>query len=257
MQLNARTSIYAQTQFSNMNMRLKRYKKEFEHSYAFGVFTTLELLDHRRGDILGVIAHPKGEKNSGVSKIREICQNYAIPFEYQEKSFHRIGARDNDYAVGVFRKIELGLDSSRNHVILVNPSGMGNLGTIIRSMLGFGFRDLAIIESAADIFHPDVVRASMGAIFQLRFTRFEDFESYRKRFPRNFYLMMTDGAIPLPEAIFEPVFGLVFGSESAGLPPEYHRYGPSISIPQTKAINSLNLAVSVGVTLYHTWNTGS
>jgi len=248
---------YAQTQFSSMNMRLKRYKKEFEHSYTFGVFTTLELLDHRRGDILGVIAHPQGEKNSGVAKIRDICQNYAIPFEYQEKSFHRIGARDNDYVVGVFRKNEPGLDSSPNHVILVNPSGMGNLGTIIRTMLGFGFRDLAIIESAADIFHPDVVRASMGAIFQLRFNRFVDFESYRTQFPRNIYPMMTDGAVPLPEAIFEPVFGLVFGPESAGLPPEYHHYGPSISIPQNKAIDSLNLAVSVGVTLYHTRNAES
>jgi len=233
-----------------MNFRLKRYKKDFEHSYAFGVFPTLELLTHRPADALRVIAHPKGVENSGIVKIQEICQNNAIPFEFQEKSFPRTGTRDNDFALGVFKKIEPGLDATVNHVILVKPSGMGNLGTIIRTMLGFDFRNLAIIEPAVDIFHPEVVRASMGAIFQLRFTRFANFESYRESYPRNLYPLMTDGETLLPEASFEPAFGLVFGPESAGLPKDYHRYGTSIRIPQSTAIDSLNLAVSVGLTLY-------
>lgn len=234
-----------------MKIRLKRYKKDSEHSYAFGVFPILELLTYRSEDVLGVVAHPQGLANRGIAKIQEICQNSGIPFELQEKSFPRIGARQNDYAIGVFRKTEIGLDSSTNHVILVNPSGMGNLGTIIRTMLGFGFHDLAIIEPAADLNHPDVVRASMGALFQLRFNRFEDFHGYRNEFPRFFYPLMTDGKVPLPQAKFEPTFGLIFGPESNGLPQEYHSYGTSISIPQDMAIDSFNLAISVGVTLYH------
>lgn len=234
-----------------INLHLKRYKKDFEHSYAFGVFPTLELLTYRPEESLGVVAHPKGEKNQGVTKIQEICQKNAIPFEFQEKSFSRIGARENNYAVGIFNKRATELDASANHVILVNPSGMGNLGTIIRTMLGFGFRDLSIIEPAADIFHPEVVRASMGAIFQLRFDCFVDFNSYKESYPRNFYPLMTNGEIQLPETNFKPALGLIFGPESAGLPEEFHSYGTSISIPQSEAIDSLNLAVSVGVTLYH------
>ncbi len=234
-----------------MKLRLKRYKKDFEHSYAFGVYPTLELLAHNPKDVLEVVAHPKGERNTGVTKIQAICHDLAIPFEFQEKSFSRIGARDNDYAVGVFHKTESGLDASANHVILVNPAGMGNLGTIIRTLLGFGFRNLAIIEPAADIFHPEVVRASMGAFFQLSFARFTDFEEYRKFYPRNFYPLMTDGSVPLPEAKFEPNFGLVFGPENTGLPENYHHYGTSIHIPQNLNIDLLNLAVSVGITLFH------
>jgi TrmH family RNA methyltransferase len=239
-----------------MNIRLKRYKRNFEYSYSFGVFPTLELLAYRPTDVLGVIAHPKGVENSGIAKIKDICHQKTIPFEFQEKSFMRSGARDNDYAIGIFKKNEPGLDSSANHVILVKPRGMGNVGTIIRTMLGFGFRDLAIIESAADIYHPDVVRASMGAIFHLRFHRYKNFENYLKVFPRNLYPLMTDGEIPLPEARFKPTFGLIFGSESAGLPNEYHHYGSSIKIPQDEAIDSINLAVSVGITLYHAANIG-
>ena len=234
-----------------MNFRLKRYKKDFDHSYAFGVFPTLELLEHQPEDVLGVVVNQQGLENSGVAKIKDLCQSYAIPFELQQKSFVRIGARENDYATAVFRKNEPGLDSSTNHVILVNPSGMGNIGSIIRTMLGFSFLDLAIIGSSADLFHPDLVRASMGAFFKIRFQRFKDFKNYQIDFPRNFYLLMTDGRCSLPDSYFKPPYGLVFGPEGAGLSQDYHHYGTTIKIPQDDTIDSLNLAVSVAVTLYH------
>lgn len=240
-----------------MNFRLKRYQKNFTHSYAFGVFPTLELLEHRIDNCLGVVVHPKGEKNNGVAKIKTICQKNSIHFEFQEKSFPRLGARENDYAVGVFQKMEPGLDATANHVILVNPSSMGNLGTIIRTMLGFGFQDLAIITPATDIFNPDVVRASMGALFRLQFEIFSSFDDYRKKYLRNFYPLMTDGQIPLPEVSFKKPFGLVFGPENAGLPTEFHSFGTSVNIPQSKAVDSLNLAISVAVTLYQTNETNN
>jgi len=233
-----------------MDTRLKRYKKDFEHSYSLGVFPTLELLIHRPKTALKVVVHPKGLENTGIAKIQSICQENGIPFEIQEKFLGRLGGRENDFAAGIFKKVELTLDPTTNHVILVNPSGMGNLGTIIRTMLGFGFQDLAIIQPAADIFHPEVVRASMGALFQLRFETLSDFGSYQEKYARNYYPLLTNGATPLPEVNFKPPFGLVFGNESRGLNPEYYEIGTSVSIPQSQAIDSLNLAVSVGVTLY-------
>lgn len=233
-----------------MDFRLKRYKKEFNHSYAFGVFPTLELCHHRPQELLGAVIHPRGLENSGVEKILACCQERQLPTEIQEKTFTRLGARENDYAVGVFHKAEPVLDPQANHVVLVNPGGMGNLGTILRTMLGFGFLDLAIIQPAADIFNPEVVRASMGALFQLRFERFPDFEAYQSAHPRHWYPLLTDGDTPLPQARLETPYGLIFGNESAGLPPAFKNVGSGLRIPQSARIDSLNLAVSVGVTLY-------
>jgi len=233
-----------------MTVQLRHYKKESEHSYALGVYPTLELLKHRPELALGVIGHTRGSGNAGITKIRKLCRELEIPFEIQDKTFARIGARENDYAAGIFRVDEPGLDPGGNHVILVNPSGMGNLGTIIRTMLGFGFQDLAIIQPAADIFHPDVVRASMGALFQIRFGRFPDFDSYQSAFSRNWYTLMTAGRVSLQAADFTQPFGLIFGNESSGLPPAYDTIGTSLRIPQRDTIDSLNIAVSVGVTLY-------
>jgi TrmH family RNA methyltransferase len=233
-----------------MNFKLKRYKKEFLHSYTFGVFPTLELLSYRPDLALGVVLHPKGEENSGIKKIRELCQNKGITWEIEEKIFTRIGARANDYAIGIFQKMESRLDPVANHVILVNPSGTGNLGTIIRTMLGFNFQDLAIILPAVDNFHPEVLRASMGALFQIRLEIFQDFEAYQTAYPRHLYTLVTNEATSLREVMFNSPMGLVFGNEGAGLTDEIYSRGIGVKIPQNDKIDSLNLAVAVGITLY-------
>lgn len=231
-------------------MKLRRYKKDIDHSYSFGVYPTLELLHHQPENVLQVIVHPKGENNTGVSKIRLFCQKYKVPCVIDQKTHNRLGARDNDYAIGVFKKVEPSLEVDGNHVVLVNPASKGNLGTIIRTMLGFDFQDLAIILPGVDINHPDVIRASMGAFFQMRFERFKDFSAYRSIYHRNFYPLMTDGETLLHKSVFKSPYGLIFGSESTGLPEEYHLLGMSISIPQSHRIDSLNLATAVGLALY-------
>ena len=233
-----------------MNLKLKRYKKDFEHSYTLGVFPTLEMLAHKTEHAQGVIVHPKGIDNQGIAKIQDICQGGSIPLEIQERIFPRLGARENDYAIGVFQKFSTQLDPQSNHVVLVNPGSMGNLGTIIRTMLGFDISDLAIIKPAADHFESRVIRASMGAIFKLRIATFSNFESYQREYSHPYYPLMTSGEHPLHDVEFRSPFSLVFGNESSGLGDEFRSVGSSISIPQSEAIDSFNLAVAVGITLY-------
>jgi TrmH family RNA methyltransferase len=233
-----------------MNIRLKRYKKDFEYSYTFGVFPTIELLNQQPKQVAQVLFHTKGESNQGVKKLHTLCNELGIPTDVNDKAIDRLAPRENAYSVGVFYKYNPELDSARNHVVLVNPSSMGNLGTVLRTMVGFGFYDLGIIQPAADIFDPRVIRASMGAIFRSRFETFDSFGTYLQSYPRNVYTLMTDGKTLLPEARFQKPYCLVFGNESSGLDDSFRGFGTSISIPQSDAIDSLNLAISVGVTLY-------
>ena len=46
-------------------------------------------------------------------------------------------------------------------------------------------------------------------------------------------------------------YSLVFGNESSGLPDEFLNYGQSIFIPHSDKIDSLNLSMALGITLYH------
>jgi RNA methyltransferase, TrmH family len=231
-------------------MPLKKYQRDFPHSYTFGVFPTLELLHHQPSHVQRVLISADGERNQGVAKLRDLCAEKRIPIEVNDKQIERLSPKENTYAVGVFDKYQPRLAPDANHLVLVNPSDMGNLGTIIRTMVGFDVNNLALVKPAADIFDPRVIRASMGAVFHLNFAYFDSFDVYRSAFPQNVYPFMTDGATPLHEAAFDPPFALIFGSESAGLSGIFHTFGTSITIPHSNAIDSLNLSVAVGIALY-------
>ena len=61
---------------------------------------------------------------------------------------------------------------------------------------------------------------------------------------------MTDGAVNLPDVDYKSPHSLIFGNESSGLPIAFQKIGTSVKIQQSDKIDSLNLSVSVGVTLY-------
>ncbi len=233
-----------------MNLHLKRYQKDFEHSYAFGVFTTLELLTARPKDVVKVIISPKGNRNEGVTRISLLCSQNDIPIEISDAVITRLTPKESHLVVGVFHKFRTFLSTDYNHVVLVNPRDMGNLGTIIRTMIGFGFTDLALIRPAADIFDPRTIRASMGSIFRISFEYLETLDDYCIRFSHNLYPLVTKGQTTFDQVHLIPPFALIFGNESQGLPNAVKNMGTSISIPHEKQIDSLNLAVTVGIALY-------
>ena len=234
-----------------MDVSLKPYKKEFAHSYTFGVFPTLELVQQRPEAMLKVLVSEAGLKNLGVAKLSDLCSQRHIPFEVNTRAVERLAPKENAYVVGVFRKYDGKLDAGGDHVLLVNPSDMGNLGTITRTMLGFGVTNLGIVRPAADIFDPRAVRASMGALFHLHCQYFDDYEAYSAAYAnRALYPFITSGTQALPNIRFEPPYTLIFGNESAGLSGPYQEVGKAITIPHSHRINSLSLPIAVGVALY-------
>jgi RNA methyltransferase, TrmH family len=231
-------------------MRLKKYTHDAPYSYTFGVFPTLELLRYQPKFVEQVLLHSAGERNEGVDKIRALCGGARIPISRDDKLVDRLSPKDNTYAVGIFTKYRPALDARANHVVLVNPADMGNLGTALRTLLGFGINNLALVKPAVDIFDPRVIRASMGAVFQVNFAYFDSFNDYHAAFGLHAYPFMTDGAMSIQEADFIEPFALVFGSESSGLTPGYHAVGTSVTIPHSTAIDSLNLSVAIGIAAY-------
>lgn len=233
-----------------MRSRLKPYRTGSETSYAEGVFATLELLIARPDVVEFVLLSSRGTANEGVGKIRTLCCEHGIEVSVDDRTIERLSPRGSHLALGVFRRYEMSLDPEADHVVLVEPADMGNLGTIARTMVGFGFRDLALVRPAADAFDPKVVRASMGALFRLAFTYFESFDAYARRFERPLLALMTDGRFSLDQVEFARPCSLVFGNESRGLPPVFHQLGRSVAVSQTPDVDSLSLPTAVAVTLH-------
>ncbi|MFI3325695.1 MAG: TrmH family RNA methyltransferase [Clostridia bacterium] len=229
-------------------MQLKKYKKDFEFSYALGPFPSFELINTLPETVLEVHA---SESFNDLEKLETLCKEKNIPIIIGEKQLNKISTKEKCYAAAVFKKFNGNLDFDKKaHVVLQNPSDMGNLGTIIRSMLGFGIKNLAIISPCADVFDPKVVRSSMGAIFKMNIAMFESFEDYllscSKK--RDIYPFMLTGSndLRLDNCPKSDCYSLVFGNEAKGLPKDFEKY-ETIFIPQTKDVDSLNLAISVAL----------
>ena len=231
---------------------LKPYSQELEYSYAPGLFPSLELMRVQPERALRLLTSEKAH-GEGVEKLRAVCREHNVREEVADKALRRISGKDNCFAAMVFSKWQAELRPELPHVVLHHPMDEGNLGTIQRTLLGLGLKDIAVIRPAADVFEPHVVRAAMGAIFSLRVKQYDSFEDYRLEYPNHaLYPFMLDGAKSLNEvaAAAEPPFSLVFGNEASGLPARFAQLGQSVLIPQSDEIDSLNLAVAVSVGSY-------
>lgn len=231
--------------------KIKRYQKKFEYSYAFGAYPVLDLLKYYPQNVYTVILKKDGLESEGIGEILKICEEKRIPTQFNDRLINKVSIKENTYVVGVFKKFENKLEQETNHLVLVNPSNMGNIGTIIRTMLGFGFKDLGIIKPCADIFDPLVIRSTMGAIFSIRVEFFNSIEGYLERFPKqNIYTFMLKGSKNIKDTKFIPPYTLIQGNESTGLDDKYLELGQSIYIPHSKEIDSLNLSVATAIALW-------
>ena len=69
------------------------------------------------------------------------------------------------------------------------------LSLSIKSILFSLHISLAIIKPGVDVFDPRVIRASMGALFNINFEYFDSFSEYLDKYPkRNIYSLMLKGA---------------------------------------------------------------
>lgn len=232
-------------------MKIKRYKKDESYSYTLGMTLTFELLKFRPTYTKVVYIHSLINKNEHYKELINLCNTHKVEVLYNDKMFNVLSQKENCFVIGVFDKFDTSLLSNEPHILLVNPSNCGNLGTIIRSSLGFNVRNLAIISPACDIFDPKTIRASMGSIFSMNFSYFKSFEEYSSIYNNHsIYPFMLNAKHKLQEVSFEDLFTLTFGNEATGLPDEFLDIGESVIIPHSNNIDSLNITIAASIALY-------
>ena len=133
---------------------------------------------------------------------------------------------------------------------LFEPDQAGNVGTILRlaACLGVG---VDLIEPCGFAFSDRALkRAGMDYAERAAAIRHAGWGAFEAQVPGRLVLFTTAGALPLPEARFEPGDTLLLGSESRGVPDAVHqRADLRVRIPQVAGTRSLNLAVAAGIGL--------
>ncbi len=233
---------------------LSPYKSELDYAYAPGIFPSMECLLHRPDCARRLLLHSKAEGREGADKLRALAEKARVRVEEADKVLARVSGKENCFAAVVFEKFNDMLHVDKPHVVLHHPSDSGNVGTILRTALGFGVEDVALIRPCVDVFDPRVVRASMGSLFQLRVRVYDDFDAYLAEHPsRALYPFMLDGSRSLPDVLCTPPpqrWTLIFGNEGSGLPADFAGIGQPVRIPSNHRVDSLNLSIAAAIGIY-------
>lgn len=125
----------------------------------------------------------------------------------------------------------------------------GNVGTILRTAEAFDC-GIILLEGAADIFNPKVVRSTMGAIFNLSVAEMscENFLTLAKA--KKFEVTaaaLDDSAEIYFKHNFKKKSAVVFGNEAGGVSEKISKAAKKIFIPMSGKAESLNVATAAAI----------
>lgn len=136
-------------------------------------------------------------------------------------------------------------------LVLDGISDPGNVGTLLRSALAFGFSSCFLLPNTADLFNDKVLRASRAAPFHLPFKKgsFEELQKELQESARELFIADTEGTL-FTEIGEKKSFALLLGNEARGPSQEVLAFGQQITIPMEGTMESLNVAVAAGILMY-------
>jgi TrmH family RNA methyltransferase len=129
----------------------------------------------------------------------------------------------------------------------------GNLGTLMRSACAAGAAGFFFLGDSADAFHPQAVRASMGAIFGLPLVRTNVTSLHRWTQKHGVQVIgaSPDGDVSFNRTRYGARAMLMIGEERRGLTAEQRTLCDQlVQIPMQDDLDSLNAAVAGSLLLY-------
>jgi len=154
--------------------------------------------------------------------------------------------KTNQNIVCICKVKDYGFNSVGNSLILDNLQDPGNVGTLIRSALAFGFKDIYLIDGV-DPYNEKVIRSSAGTILQVRLHQcsYEELEKNKSKVAKNFMVADMKGEsinkIRLPKSRI----AVIIGNEGQGVSQLMQDMANiTVSIPMSSEVESLNAGVA-------------
>lgn len=189
------------------------------------------------------------------------CLSSSIPsYLVSEEVLSKLAsAKTPEGVVALCKKKETPLSKTGPLLYLDRVQDPGNVGTLLRSALSFGFEEVFCSRGTASPYGPKALMASQGAIFKLRVSLSLEASSFldvQKLKKEGYFLLSTDleGADSLssldPKTIPSP-FALILGNEGHGVSKEINEIANKRLRIEMEGIDSLNVGVAGGILMYH------
>lgn len=138
-------------------------------------------------------------------------------------------------------------------VVVEDVEKPGNLGAMLRTADAAGVHGVIVCDPHADVFHPNVSRASLGAVFSLpvMVTTSQEAADFLKKHGITVFATYLEAAKSLYDCDLRQPSALVLGAESSGISSFWiEQADERIIIPMKGQVDSLNVSAATAAVLF-------
>jgi TrmH family RNA methyltransferase len=209
-------------------------------------------------DPIVAVVSPRLEGSDSGAALRERLDSLVETVALSDRELEELAATEQPQGVLlVCRQPVSDVDTLRDHdpvLVLDAVQDPGNVGTLVRSVLAFGWGGVVCLSGTTDPWGAKAVRASAGAVFRLPVWRLELEAAIEALAHGGFALFVASaegrpigdvaGSVAGPSA-------LVLGNEGAGVRGRLRDVArDTVSVPMRGAAESLNVGVAGSILMY-------
>lgn len=207
-----------------------------------------------------VFVEPELMAEQEAKALLERLREESVPvLELSREAFSRLAYGDR--LDGVVAVAETPLRTLTDLVLPPNPliaviEGVekpGNLGAVLRTADGAGLNAVIVAESATDLFNPNIIRASLGAVFAVPVVVASsgDVLTWLKERGIAIIAARVDGSVNYTAADYSGAVAIALGSEARGLSDAWGELArASVRVPMLGVADSLNVSATAAVLFY-------
>jgi TrmH family RNA methyltransferase len=211
-------------------------------------------------DFVEVFVHADRESNAELEALHlALIDSGTTVIETAPAAYDKIryGERDEGIVAIARRPVrridDLSLPADPLIVVVDRVEKPGNLGAILRTADGVGAHCVIASDAQGDIFGPNAIRASLGAIFTVPVLESAGSDALEFLVRRNIQIVTAtpDGELNYSALSYHGPTAIVVGAEDAGVGDHWKRPPcRRVVLPMRGRIDSLNVSVTAGILLY-------
>lgn len=137
-------------------------------------------------------------------------------------------------------------------IILDDVQDPGNVGTIIRSAISFGFDGVILSKKGVDLYNDKLIRSTQGAMFQIPIKRCDILPEIKRLKSEGYYIVGTAliNGCGLSNIMEKEKMAIIMGNEGSGVSSTILMMSDINAFIEMSSFESLNVGVAAGILMY-------